>query len=131
MQKIWRMAGADHLHVNGLDNKFTEPDDVVMAAAYAVQAPLPGTARCALPVFSSGQTVWQIGPTAAQLGNQDFLICAGGGIMAHPMGAAAGVLAFRQAAEAARAGTELTTYASSNPELAAALGAFVPPNSSP
>lgn len=124
IQKIWRMAGADHLHVNGLGNKFTEPDDVVMAAAHAVQASLPGTARCALPVFSSGQTVWQVGPTATQLGNQDFLICAGGGIMSHPMGAASGVTAFRQAAEAARKGVELTDYATSNPELAAALDAY-------
>lgn len=129
IQKIWRMAGADHLHVNGLDNKFTEPDDVVMASAHAVQALLPGTARCALPVFSSGQTVWQVGPTAAQLGNQDFLICAGGGIMSHPMGAGAGVLAFRQAAQAAGSGTELSHHALSNPELAAALDAFDPPDS--
>jgi ribulose-bisphosphate carboxylase large chain len=28
-QKIWRMAGVDHLHVNGLKNKFWEPDDSV------------------------------------------------------------------------------------------------------
>ena len=25
-QALWRMAGADHLHVNGLANKFSEPD---------------------------------------------------------------------------------------------------------
>lgn len=124
MQKIWRMAGADHVHVNGLANKFTEPDDVVMAAARAVQAPLPGTARAGLPVFSSGQTVWQVGPTARQLGNQDFLICAGGGIMSHPKGISAGVLAFRQAADAARAGLSPSEFAKSSPELADALEAF-------
>lgn len=127
MQKIWRMAGADHIHVNGLDNKFTEPDAVVMESARAVQAPLAGTELCALPVFSSGQTVWQVDPTAAQLGNQDFLICAGGGIMSHPMGIAAGVVAFRQAAEAARAGVSPQQHAKSSPELAAALSAFGKP----
>ena len=28
-QKLWRLAGADHLHVNGLRNKFSEADDSV------------------------------------------------------------------------------------------------------
>ena len=28
-QKFWRVAGADHMHVNGLDNKFCEPNDSV------------------------------------------------------------------------------------------------------
>jgi ribulose-bisphosphate carboxylase large chain len=127
MQKIWRMAGADHIHVNGLGNKFTEPDTVVMDAARAVQAPFPGSALAGLPVFSSGQTVWQIAPTAKQLGNQDFLICAGGGIMSHPMGVSAGVLAFRQAAEAAREGIPPKEQGKSNPELAMALKVFERP----
>lgn len=127
MQKIWRMAGADHIHVNGLANKFTEADNVVMEAARSVQHALPGTERCALPVFSSGQTVWQIDPTARQLGNQDFLLCAGGGIMSHPMGIRAGVVAFRQAAEAARTGVPADQYAQSCPELASALKAFRKP----
>lgn len=124
MQKIWRMAGADHIHVNGLANKFTEPDAVVMDAARAVQASLPGTSLSGLPVFSSGQTVWQVGPTVEQLGNQDFLIVAGGGIMSHPKGVSAGVLAFRQAAEAARSGISPKEHAKSNPELSEALDAF-------
>jgi len=127
MQKIWRMAGADHIHVNGLANKFTEDDISVMQAARSVQAPLPGTELCGLPVFSSGQTVWQVGPTANQLGNQDFLICAGGGIMSHPGGVAAGVAAFRQAAEAARSGSSLEEYAETGEELKAALRHFPKP----
>ena len=28
-QKIWRLAGADHMHVNGLANKFSESDESV------------------------------------------------------------------------------------------------------
>ena len=123
-QKIWRMAGADHLHVNGLDNKFTEPDGVVMEAARAVQAELPGTKRTALPVFSSGQTVWQMGPSAAFLGNQDFLYCAGGGIMSHPGGPGAGVTSLRQSADAARAGIPVEDYAKDHPQLAEALKTF-------
>jgi ribulose-bisphosphate carboxylase large chain len=38
-QKIWRLAGADHLHVNGLGNKFSASDDSVIAAARALLAP--------------------------------------------------------------------------------------------
>ena len=37
-QKFWRLAGADHLHVNGLANKFSEPDDSVIASARASSA---------------------------------------------------------------------------------------------
>ena len=29
-QKLWRLAGADHMHVNGLANKFSEPDESVI-----------------------------------------------------------------------------------------------------
>jgi len=32
-QKFWRLAGADHMHVNGLSNKFSELDDSVIASA--------------------------------------------------------------------------------------------------
>lgn len=127
MQKIWRLVGADHLHVNGLANKFTESDETVLEAARSVQEDMPGTERCAMPVFSSGQTVWQLGPTAERLGNQDFLICAGGGILSHPSGSAAGVTAFRQSAEAARQGVSAEEYARSHPELSEALKAFKKP----
>jgi ribulose-bisphosphate carboxylase large chain len=35
-QKLWRLAGVDHLHVNGLKNKFWEPDDSVVRSIKAV-----------------------------------------------------------------------------------------------
>ncbi|SMX51146.1 ribulose-bisphosphate carboxylase large subunit family protein [Actibacterium lipolyticum] len=125
MQKLWRLAGADHLHVNGLASKFTEPDDVVAEAAVSVQAPVSdGAAHQALPVFSSGQTAWQVGPSADVLGNDDFLICAGGGIMSHPGGPADGITSLRQAAEAHRLGLDVTEHAKQRPELAAALATF-------
>jgi ribulose-bisphosphate carboxylase large chain len=124
IQKIWRMAGADHVHVNGLSNKFTEPDSVVIGAARSVQTPLPGPGYAALPVFSSGQTAWQVGPTAQALGNEDFLFCAGGGIMSHPSGPGAGIIALRQAAEAARDGIDIRDHAWGHRELAEALETF-------
>lgn len=122
MQKLWRLAGVDHLHVNGLGNKFTEPDATVLESARALQAPLgEGTQMTALPVFSSGQTAWQVGPTAAALGNEDFLFCAGGGIMGHPDGPGAGVAALRLAAEAHRQGIDPLVFAQQHPALAKAL----------
>ena len=36
-QKFWRLAGADHLHVNGLSNKFSESDGSVTASARAAR----------------------------------------------------------------------------------------------
>ncbi|MDC1381265.1 ribulose-bisphosphate carboxylase large subunit family protein [Octadecabacter sp.] len=125
MQKLWRLAGSDHLHVNGLANKFTESDTVVANAARAVQAPLnDATPHAALPVFSSGQTAWQVGPSMELLGNDDFLFCAGGGIMSHPGGPAAGITSLRQAAAAQKAGESVEDYAKDHPELAAALATF-------
>src|SRR6185369_15679368 len=37
-QKIWRLAGIDHLHVNGVRSKFWEPDESVIASAKSCQA---------------------------------------------------------------------------------------------
>lgn len=124
MQKLWRLAGADHLHVNGLANKFSENDELVADSARSVQLPLSSKAdhqHLAMPVFSSGQTIWQVEPSRNVLGNDDFIICAGGGIMGHPDGVAHGVLSFREAAEAARSGESLTEYAESGSALERAL----------
>ena len=39
-QKLWRLAGVDHMHVNGIANKFQEDDDSVIAAARACMTPM-------------------------------------------------------------------------------------------
>lgn len=130
-QKLWRLAGADHLHVNGLGSKFTEPDQVVADAARSVQAPAfkdGGPDYTAMPVYSSAQTVWQIEPARALLGNDDFIFCAGGGIQGHPDGPAAGVIALRQAAEAAREGIPIEQHAASNKQLRTALETYKRPD---
>jgi ribulose-bisphosphate carboxylase large chain len=91
-----------------------------------VQTPVAdgGPAHLALPVYSSGQTVWQIDPSRSLLGNDDFIFCAGGGILSHPGGAAAGVIALRQAADAARDGIDIQDHAKKHPELQAAVDTF-------
>lgn len=68
-QKLWRLAGVDHLHVNGLQNKFCEDDDSVIVSAKECLTPLfPEKAYLAMPVFSSGQTTRQPAETYRRLG---------------------------------------------------------------
>lgn len=100
--KLWRVAGADHLHVNGLANKFCEADESVIASARSCLTPLmDGHPMIAMPVFSSGQTAAQAAPTYAALGSTDLIHAAGGGILGHPDGPRAGVEAMRAAWAAA------------------------------
>jgi ribulose-bisphosphate carboxylase large chain len=126
-QKLWRLAGIDHTHVNGLSNKFCEPDASVIASARACLQPMfePPHPGCeVMPVFSSGQSARQAPATFAALGSTDLIFAAGGGIMGHPDGPAAGVRSLRQAWDAAVAGVPLGTYAEAHSELAASLKAF-------
>lgn len=126
-QKFWRLAGADHMHVNGLRNKFCEDDASVIRSARACLTPMsaiPGKDCRVLPVFSSGQSARQAPATFAALGSVDLIHAAGGGIVAHPDGIAAGVASLREAWEAAMAGIALDDYARTRPALAHALDFF-------
>ncbi len=126
-QKLWRLAGADHMHVNGLRNKFCESDESVMASARACVTPMfegPGRGCEVMPVFSSGQWAEQAYDTFAQFGSADLIHAAGGGIMAHPGGIVAGVASIRQAWESAMAGGTLEESARDHPELRAAVERF-------
>jgi ribulose-bisphosphate carboxylase large chain len=121
-QKVWRLAGVDHMHVNGIANKFSEPDDSVIESARACLTPMFAEKPCTvMPVFSSGQTVRQVHATFAALGSTDLIMTAGGGIVAHPDGPAAGVRAMREAWDAAVAGVPLAAHAQHHPELGRAL----------
>ena len=119
---FWRLAGADHMHVNGLSNKFCEPDESAIASARALLQPLDAAHPCcAMPVFSSGQSARQVHGTWDALGTPDLIFAAGGGIMGHPDGPAAGVRAIRDAWDAAMAGIPLARAAAGSPALAAAI----------
>ena len=126
-QKLWRLAGVDHMHVNGIANKFQEDDDSVIASARACLKPLFSHKPCAvMPVFSSGQTVMQAEPTWQRLQSPDLIFLAGGGLFAHPGGIASGVSALRQAWDAAMAGVPLQQAATSHRELREAIATFGP-----
>ncbi len=123
-QQLWRLAGADHMHVNGLRNKFSEPDESVIEAARSVLQPVvPGADMVStMPVFSSGQTGLQAADTYAAIGCADLIHTAGGGIFGHPQGVSAGVEALREAWVAAMEGVPLAQHARKHPALQAALG---------
>jgi ribulose-bisphosphate carboxylase large chain len=122
-QKLWRLAGVDQIHVNGIANKFWESDDSVVRSIEACLKPFLGGPRV-LPVVSSGQTGLQAPETYRRTKTIDLLYMAGGGIMAHPSGPAAGVAALRQCWEAAVAGIGLQDYARTHPELSQQLQKF-------
>lgn len=126
-QKLWRLAGIDHTHVNGLRNKFCESDESVIASARECLTPMfpPPHAGCeVMPVFSSGQSAHQAADTFKALGSVDLIYACGGGILGHPMGVAAGVRSLQQAWEAAARGVPAKDFAQTHPELKSALEMF-------
>ena len=126
-QKMWRLAGIDHTHVNGLRNKFCETDESVITSARACLTPMfdaPAVGCEIMPVFSSGQSARQAPDTYKALGSIDLIYACGGGIMGHPMGVAAGVRSLQQAWEAATQDVPLAAYAVTRPELKSALELF-------
>ena len=115
-QKLWRLAGVDQIHVNGIANKFWEDDDSVVRSIQSCLTPMLGGFSI-LPVVSSGQTGLQAPETFRRTRTTDLLYMAGGGILSHPGGAAAGVTAIRQAWVAAVAAVDLNEYALTRVEL--------------
>ena len=122
-QKIWRLAGIDQLHVNGIQNKFWESDDSVVKSIQSCLKPFVAGHEL-LPVVSSGQWGGQAFETYRRTQTTDLLYMAGGGILAHPMGAEAGVNAIQQAWKGAVDGLSLERTAQLYPEFAASVKKF-------
>ena len=121
-QKIWRLLGVDQFQINGIRAKYWEPDESFVKSFGDVMTPIFSEEDRALPVVCSGQWGGQAVETYARTGRTlDLMYLGGGGIHGHPMGAASGVAAIRQAWEAARDDESLADKASRHPELAAAL----------
>jgi ribulose-bisphosphate carboxylase large chain len=126
-QKLWRLAGVDHLHVNAFDNKFWEPNDSVLRSLEACLEPLFGGYHV-MPVLSSGQWGGQAPDTYRASMTTDVMYLAGGGIMAHPDGPAAGLRSIRQAWDAAVRGIPLDEHAREHRELARSIEMFGKPS---
>jgi ribulose-bisphosphate carboxylase large chain len=124
-QKFARLSGADHLHTNGISNKFYESDGEVLDAIAAVRTPIADT-KPTVPVLSSGQWGGLAHATYAAVGTSDLLVLAGGGIPGHPDGPAAGVESMRAAWASAEAGESVQQALASSPALRRAVDAFGP-----
>jgi ribulose-bisphosphate carboxylase large chain len=122
-QKLWRLAGVDQIHVNGIQNKFWESDDSVVRSIESCLKPLLG-GYSILPVVSSGQWGGQAPETYRRTRTIDLLYMAGGGIMAHPDGPAGGVIALQQAWKAAVEGLTVEEAAQHYPQFAKSVEKF-------
>jgi ribulose 1,5-bisphosphate carboxylase large subunit-like protein len=122
-QKLWRLAGVDQLHVNGIGNKFWEPDDSVVRSITSCLAPAP-LGKPVLPVVSSGQWGGQAPETWRRTQTVDLLYMAGGGIQAHPDGPAAGVESLRLWWQAATEGLDYAGAIARYPALAKSAAKF-------
>jgi ribulose-bisphosphate carboxylase large chain len=122
-QKLWRLAGVDQFHVNGIANKFWESDDSVVRSIASCLAPEP-LDKPVLPVVSSGQWGGQAPETWRRTQTTDLLYMAGGGIMAHPDGAAAGVQSLRLWWQAATEGHTYEAALAKYPALARSAAKF-------
>lgn len=122
-QKLWRLAGVDQIHVNGIQNKFWESDDSVVRSIESCLKPLFNS-KTILPVVSSGQWGGQAFETYRRTHTTDLLYMAGGGIMAHPDGPAGGVVALQQAWEGAVNGLTLEQAAQQYPQFGKSVQKF-------
>ncbi len=122
-QKLWRLVGVDQLHVNGIANKFWEPDDSVVRSIESCLASAPLGAPV-LPVVSSGQWGGQAPETWRRTKTVDLLYMAGGGIQAHPDGPAAGVRSLQLWWEAAVEGLGYEAAIAKYPALAKSAAKF-------
>jgi 3-oxoisoapionate-4-phosphate decarboxylase len=124
-QQFWRLLGVDQFQINGIGSKYWEPDDSFLRSFKAVSTPLFSPEDCPMPVAGSGQWGGQAAETYERTGRTiDLLYLCGGGIVSHPSGPAAGVVAVQQAWAAAVEGIPLDAYARTHSELRQSIEKF-------
>lgn len=122
-QKLCRLAGVDHLHTNGLNSKFAESNDSVATSIRDCLTPMLGGYEV-MPVLSSAQWAGSAIPTYNAVPSVNLLHLAGGGILAHPGGIAAGVRSMQLGWEAAVGGKTLEDYSLQHSEIRQAIELF-------
>ena len=114
-----RLAGADLVVYPAPYGSLHIDQAVYRRVARALTGPIDGIAG-ALPVPGGGLHAGMVPRLVADLGS-DVAVGAGGAVHGHPLGAAAGAKAIRQAIDASLVGESLTDAARRYRELAAAL----------
>lgn len=124
-QTLWRLTGVDHMHVHGLQGKFSQTDEEVIESAQdSLSALCEGLDDRVLPAFSNGQWAGTVPITWESVRSNDLLFMSGGGILAHPDGPAAGIASLQQAWEAVQSGETLAQRAAQSPALRRAIEFF-------
>ena len=119
----FHFLGVDHLHVGGFNSKFYETNEEVAQSIKDCVTPLFGDYRV-MPAISSAQWAGSAPEIYAATRTVDVVHLAGGGIIAHPGGTAAGVRSMQQGWEAALKGVPLNKYAEDHQELRDAIKKF-------
>jgi ribulose 1,5-bisphosphate carboxylase large subunit-like protein len=118
--KFVRLLGGDYLDIYA-QGGYLFSGSLVEARRHAAVLRDPwGSIAAVLPACSGGLNVLNIGANYDAFG-RDILPMAGSAILGHPLGAAAGVMALRQASECHFRGIPLEDCSRQYPELAAAL----------
>ncbi|GIP37418.1 2,3-diketo-5-methylthiopentyl-1-phosphate enolase [Paenibacillus sp. J31TS4] len=133
--KLMRLAGADLVLFPSPYGSVVMPLEENLAIRHALvttdgnadyrsaESPDGLSLRTSFPVPSAGIHPGLVPWILRDFGH-DVVVNAGGGVHGHPMGAAAGGRAFRQAIDATMQGVRLADYAASHPELQAAIDAW-------
>lgn len=120
--KLLRLAGADMVVYMTPYGKLEATREKYIRTAIALRAPFYHLKPTA-PLPAAGMNPGMVWRTYADLG-EDWVIAAGGAMHGHPGGVKAGVMAFKQAAQAARLGIGPAEAAAQHTELADALEAW-------
>lgn len=104
--------------------KFSEDEATVAESLRDCLTSLAPTHGPIVPVVSSAQWAGTVAATVAAAGGDDFLFLAGGGILGHPAGPAAGVRSIHAAFAAVAAGESLTQVAARDADVRGALETF-------
>ena len=120
--KLPRLAGLDMSIALSPYGKFPMMMDTFIHVGYQLTASMPHI-KPVFPMPGGGTTQGHVQELYHMFG-KDVIVAAGGAIHGHPMGAAAGARAFRQAMDAVVAGKELSEVRDEYPELKAALNAW-------
>lgn len=120
---IFSLAGADHLHTNGIRNKFCESDASVIRSIKACLNPQSG-GYPVTPVISSGQWAEQAHDTYQEMRSVDLMYLCGGGITGHPGGMAAGVRSIQLAWEGAMQGKTINDLQDQHEEIRQAIALY-------
>jgi ribulose-bisphosphate carboxylase large chain len=123
LTRLQRLAGFDSVIMPGFGSRMMTPEAEVLDCVRACLEPM-GPIKPVLPVPGGSDWAGTLEGVYRKVGSADFGFVPGRGVFGHPMGPAGGAASIRQAWEAISRGIPIAEYATSHPELRAALEAF-------